>query len=85
MGSEFFLVAFLLLAGMAVYWTMVLMPRQRNFQKRQRMARTLAEGDEVITGGGLVGRVKQNRFQSGYCLCGNRRWRNCAIAHRCHA
>lgn len=44
--------------GVGAYWTMVLFPRQRDFQKRQRMARELAEGDEVITFGGIVGKVK---------------------------
>lgn len=57
--NEFLLVAFLLLVGMGAYWTMVLFPRQRDFQKRQQMARTLVEGDEIITGGGLIGTVKQ--------------------------
>jgi len=63
--GEFLLVAFLLLAGMGVYWTMVLFPRQRDFQRRQRMARDLAEGDEVITGGGLIGRVKRIDSENG--------------------
>ena len=43
--------------GMGAYWTMVLFPRQRDFQKRQRMARELVAGDEVITGGGIIGKV----------------------------
>jgi len=51
--------AILFLGG---YWVFVLMPRQRDFQKRQRMARDLAAGDEVITGGGVVGKV--NRIDS---------------------
>lgn len=41
------------------YWIFILMPRQRDFIKRQQMARTLSEGDEVITGGGIVGRIKR--------------------------
>lgn len=57
--EEFLVVAFVMIVGMGVYWTMVLFPRQRDFQKRQSMARSLAEGDEIITGGGLVGRVKK--------------------------
>lgn len=65
MGSEFLLVAFLLLAGMGVYWTMVLFPRQRDFQRRQQMARSLSEGDEVITGGGMIGRVKRIDSEHG--------------------
>lgn len=43
--------------GLGAYWSLVLFPRQRDFQKRQKMARALVEGDEVITGGGLIGRV----------------------------
>ena len=51
MGGEFFLVAFLLIMGMGAYWVFVLMPRQRNFSKRQQMARSLAAGDEVVVTG----------------------------------
>ena len=40
------------------YWVFFLMPRQRDFQQRQRMARELVAGDEIITGGGLVGKIK---------------------------
>jgi preprotein translocase subunit YajC len=59
MSGEFFFVAFFLIIGLGGYWVFVLMPRQRNFSKRQQMARTLAAGDEVITGGGVVGQVKR--------------------------
>jgi preprotein translocase subunit YajC len=54
--------AILFLGG---YWVFVLMPRQRDFQKRQRMARDLAAGDEVITGGGIVGKVKRIDSEMG--------------------
>ena len=40
----------LLLAG---YYSLVLFPKQRDFTKRQLMARELAEGDEIITYGGI--------------------------------
>ncbi|MCY4525367.1 MAG: preprotein translocase subunit YajC [Anaerolineaceae bacterium] len=55
--QEVLILAVLLLLGLGAWWSMVLFPRQRDFQKRQRFVRSLAEGDEVITAGGLVGRV----------------------------
>ncbi len=42
---------------LGAYWSMVIFPRQRDFQKRQKFARTLAEGDEVVTYAGIIGRV----------------------------
>lgn len=73
MSGEFFLVALVLILGMGIYWTMVLMPRQRDFQKRQRVARSLAEGDEVITFGGIIGQVKSLDADKGiaYVEIGN--------------
>ena len=58
----FIVVLVLLLGG---YWSLVVFPRQRDFQKRQKMARSLAEGDEIITGGGIVGKVLQIDSEKG--------------------
>lgn len=55
--QEIAMVAVVLLLGMGAYWSMVIFPKQREFQKRQRFVRTLAAGDEVITAGGIIGRV----------------------------
>jgi preprotein translocase subunit YajC len=55
--EEFALVAVLLALGLTAYWSMVVFPRQRSFQKRQRYVRSLSAGDEVVTYGGIVGRV----------------------------
>jgi len=55
--GEFALLAFVMLLGLGAYWSMVIFPKQRDFQKRQRFARALAEGDEVITYGGIIGKV----------------------------
>ena len=55
--QEVLFVAVILLLGLGAWWSMVLLPRQRDFQKRQRFVRSLAQGDEVITAGGLIGRV----------------------------
>jgi preprotein translocase subunit YajC len=62
---EILLVGLVLLLGMAAYWSFSLMPRQREFAKRQEMARSLAEGDEVITAGGLVGKVMRIDSEMG--------------------
>lgn len=51
------LVIFLLI--LLAWWAMVIFPKQRDFAKRQQMARELAAGDEVITYGGIVGKVQQ--------------------------
>lgn len=55
--QEFAIVAVIMLLGMGAYWSMVIFPKQRDFQKRQRLVRELAAGDEVITAGGIIGRV----------------------------
>jgi preprotein translocase YajC subunit len=55
--QEIVILAVVMLLGMGAYWSMVVFPKQRDFQKRQRFVRDLAEGDEVITSGGLIGRI----------------------------
>lgn len=41
----------------AGYYSMVLFPKQRDFTRRQQMARELARDDEIVTYGGIIGRV----------------------------
>lgn len=55
--QEFALLAFVLLLALAAWWSLVTFPKQRDFSKRQLFARSLVEGDEVITYGGLIGKV----------------------------
>lgn len=63
--QEIAMVAVVLLLGMGAYWSMVIFPKQREFQKRQRFVRTLAAGDEVITAGGIIGRVVDLHAEAG--------------------
>jgi preprotein translocase subunit YajC len=63
--TDFLFVSVILLLGMAAYWSFSLMPRQREFAKRQEMARSLVEGDEVITAGGIVGKVMRIDSEMG--------------------
>lgn len=55
--EEFALLTFIMLMALGAYWSLVIFPKQRDFTKRQRFARELAEGDEIITYGGIVGKV----------------------------
>jgi preprotein translocase subunit YajC len=55
--GEFVLVGLLLLLGLGAYWSLVIFPRQREFQKQQRYVQSLKTGDEMITFGGIIGRV----------------------------
>ncbi len=55
--QEFALLAFILLLALGAWWSLVVFPKQRDFQKRQRFARSLMRGDEVITYGGVIGKV----------------------------
>jgi len=54
---EFAVLALVMLLGLGAYWAMVVFPKQRDFTKRQRYVRALAAGDEVVTYGGIIGRV----------------------------
>lgn len=55
--QEFVLLTMILVLLLAAYWAMVVFPKQRDFQKRQKYVRSLSRGDEVITYGGIVGRI----------------------------
>lgn len=63
--QEFALLALVLLLGLGAYWAMVIFPKQRDFTKRQRYVRTLAAGDEVVTYGGIIGRVVDIEAEKG--------------------
>jgi preprotein translocase subunit YajC len=66
--QEFVLLALIMALGLSAYWAMVVFPKQRDFQKRQRYVRTLSAGDEVITYGGIIGRVLEIRADEGIAL-----------------
>lgn len=65
MVGEFFLVGFILILIMGGIYVFRVMPQQRDFVKRQTMARSLVEGDEVITGGGVVGKIRRMDTAAG--------------------
>ena len=54
---EFVLVFAILALILGGYWALVIFPKQRAFQRKQRMVRALHVGDEVVTYGGIVGKI----------------------------
>lgn len=65
---EFVVLSVVFLLGLGAYWSMVVFPKQREYSKRQQFVRTLHEGDEVITAGGLIGRVLEIRGPEGIAI-----------------
>lgn len=65
---EFVLLAIVMLLGLGAYWAMVIFPKQRDFSKRQRYVSTLAQGDEVVTYGGIIGKVLDIDAEKGVAL-----------------
>ncbi len=48
---EFVVLGVLLVLGLGAYWSLVIYPRQREFQKQQKYVNSLNPGDEMITFG----------------------------------
>jgi preprotein translocase subunit YajC len=48
---------FILVAGFAVIWLLIVMPQRRRQKAQQELIGNLAPGDYVITSGGLYGTV----------------------------
>ncbi|MBW4435983.1 MAG: preprotein translocase subunit YajC [Pleurocapsa minor GSE-CHR-MK-17-07R] len=55
--SEFVVLAVVMVLALGAYWSLVIFPRQREFSKQQRYVRELHKGDEMITYGGMIGKV----------------------------
>lgn len=62
---EFAVLALVMLLGLGAYWAMVVFPKQRDFSKRQRYVRSLSAGDEVVTYGGVIGKVVRIDAEQG--------------------
>lgn len=54
---EFVLVFAVLALALGGYWALVVFPKQRAFQHKQKIARSLHSGDEIVTYGGIVGKI----------------------------
>lgn len=55
--QEFVILGLVMILGLGAYWSLVIFPRQREFQKQQKYVQSLHAGDEMITYGGIIGRI----------------------------
>ncbi|MCY3917600.1 MAG: preprotein translocase subunit YajC [Chloroflexi bacterium] len=54
---EFVLVFAILALVLGGYWSLIIFPKQRAFQHKQKVVRSLHVGDEIVTYGGIVGKI----------------------------
>lgn len=54
---EFVLVFAILALVLGGYWALIIFPKQRAFQHKQNVVRSLHVGDEIVTYGGIVGKI----------------------------
>ena len=54
---EIVLVFAVLALALGGYWALVIFPKQRAFQHKQKAVRAMHEGDAVVTYGGIVGKI----------------------------
>ncbi len=65
---EFVLVFAVLSLVLGGYWAMVIFPKQRAFQHKQKIVRALHVGDEVVTYGGIVGVIIEIDVAAGVSI-----------------
>jgi preprotein translocase subunit YajC len=57
-GSGALMVVFLQIGALiAIFWFLLIRPQRQQQAKHQDMLKGLKRGDEVVTGGGIIGRV----------------------------
>lgn len=59
------LFALVLFLALGAYWSLVIFPRQREYEKRHKYVQTLNPGDKMITYGGIIGTVVTVESESG--------------------
>lgn len=65
---EFVILAVVMLLALAGWYSMVTFPKQRDFQKRQRFVQNMDIGTEVITYGGIIGKVVEVQADQGLLI-----------------
>ena len=64
---EFVFVFAILSLALGAYWAMVVFPKQRAFKHKQKIARSLHAGDEIVTYGGIIGKIIAIDADRGSC------------------
>ncbi len=65
---ELLLVGVILVLALGAYWAMVIFPKQRAFQHKQKYVRTLEYGDEIVTYGGIIGKIVDLNADTGIAV-----------------
>ena len=65
---EFVLVFAVLSLALGAYWTMFVFPKQRAFKHKQKVVRSLHVGDEIVTYGGIVGKIVDIDVEQGISI-----------------
>jgi preprotein translocase subunit YajC len=47
----------------AIFWLLLILPQQKKMKEQQKMLSELSKGDEVVTQGGIVGRITKTNEQ----------------------
>ncbi len=55
--DEVIILGLVLVLALGAYWSLVIFPKQRDFPKRVKYVSALKQGDEMITYGGIIGKV----------------------------
>jgi len=56
-GGNFAVVAIQIAAFIAIFYFLLIRPQRKEQQRHQEMIQALVKGDEVVTNGGIVGRI----------------------------
>lgn len=58
-GGDSFITIIIFVVLIAVFWLFLIRPQQKKQKDHQKMLSAIGKGDEVITSGGVLGRVKE--------------------------
>lgn len=56
-GGDFFVSLLPLVLIFVVFWFLLIRPQQKKMREHQQMVAALKKGDQVVTAGGIIGRV----------------------------
>ena len=56
-GASIFIQLIPLLLLFVIFWVLIIRPQQKRLKEHREMVASVKKGDEVVTGGGLIGRV----------------------------
>ena len=63
--DEIIILGLVLILALGAYWSLVIFPKRRDFQKRVAYVSALKQGDEMITYGGIIGKVVSVETEQG--------------------